>query len=324
MGEGPGIFTLSLDTELAWGTFDVDRVQRHEEAYGAAPAVIEHLCELFDTYDISATWALVSHLLVDCRDGASHDDRTQPAFSWIDDWFGAMPCATGLDDALWYAPWLLDRLQACKTDQEIALHGATHMPLGDDGCSRHHAREEIESAVETLRTFGVEPESFVFPRNKIGHVDVLREHGIQSYRGRDRRWYERPRVPNVVRPPLRFGDEISRITPPVVEAKMIDGVVEIPGSQIFRPSHGGWQYTHSGSSIARARKGLRRAAETGRIFHLWFHPFNLGHEPSKDLQRLDAILDSVREFVEAGRIESRPMREVAALARRGRWVESEP
>lgn len=305
MSNDRGVFTISLDTELAWGMFDQGNVDRYEEAYRNTPEVIDRLCELFDEYEIPATWAIVSHLLEDC-DG-DHSDRTPPDFEWFDDWFGELPCASEMDKNLWYAPWLLDRIQDCETEQEIGLHGSTHMQLGADGCSRQHAEEEIGVAVETLRSHGVEPKSFVFPRNDIGHVDVLREHSIEVYRRKDARWYESVSMPSAVKPPLRFADEAIRGTPPVVEPRERNGMVEISGSQVFRPSHGGWQYTPGESSVARAKKGLERAAQTGGVFHLWFHPFNLGHEPERDLERVERVLTEVRDFVSDGELECRPM-----------------
>lgn len=319
MSEDSGVFTLSLDTELAWGTFDVGRVRKFEEAYRATPAVIERLCDLFDEYRIPATWAVVSHLLVDCDGGRGHAGRTPPDFDWIDDWFGGLPCSSGLDRELWYAPWLLERLQSCETNQEIGLHGATHMQLGATGCSKLNAEEELETAVETLREFGVEPESFVFPRNDVGHVDALCDHGVRTYRGTDARWYEQPSIPRGAKRLLRFVDEAARRPPPVVEPEVSGDVVEIPGSQAFRPTQGAWKYAPPGSSVARAKRGLQQAARTGGVFHLWFHPFNLGHEPSTDLSRLERVLETARKLSESGDIECRPMQEVASLARQGRW-----
>lgn len=305
MSGDTGAFTISLDTEFAWGTFDKGNVERYEEAYRNTPHVINRLCELFDEYEIPATWAIVSHLLEDC-DG-NHSDRTSLAFEWVDDWFSELPCANSLDPDLWYAPWLVERLQACETEQEIGLHGSTHMQLGADACSRQHAEEEIEAAISTMRTLGVEPKSFVFPRNDVGHVDVLSENGIGAYRGVDACWYERASVPNISKPLLRFADEVVRETPPVVEPVERDGIVELPGSQVFRPSHGGWQYTPGESSVARAKKGLQRAARTGRVFHLWLHPFNLGHGPEKDLARLEEVLEAAASLSEEGSIACQPM-----------------
>ncbi|MDB2245709.1 polysaccharide deacetylase family protein [Halorubrum ezzemoulense] len=315
MSDDTGVFTISLDTELAWGMFDKGNVEQYEAAYRNTPQVIDRLCELFDEYEIPATWAIVSHLLEDC-DG-DHSDRAAPDFEWVDDWFGALPCVRGMDEGLWYAPWLIDRIQDCETEQEIGLHGSTHMQLGADGCLRQHAEEEIGAAVETLRSHGVEPKSFVFPRNDVGHLDVLREHGIEVYRGVDARWYERAPVPSAVKPPLRFADETVRGTPPVVEPMDRDGIIEIPGSQVFRPSHDGWQHTPGKSSVARAKKGLRRAARTGGVFHLWFHPFNLGHEPDRDLARLEAVLTVAAELSEAGEIVCRQLTNVVSRKRYG-------
>ena len=305
MSDDTGVFTISLDTELAWGTFDKGNIEQYEAAYRNTPQVIDRLCELFDEYEIPATWAVVSHLLEEC-DG-DHSDRTSPDFAWVDDWFDQLPCASGIDEDLWYAPWLIEKIQDCQTEQEIGLHGSTHMQLGADGCLRQHADEEIGAAVETLRSHGVEPTSFVFPRNDVGHVDVLREHGLEVYRGVDARWYERASVLSAVKPPLRFADEAIRGTPPVVEPVNRDGIVEIPGSQVFRPSHDGWQYTPGESSVVRAKKGLRRAAHTGGVFHLWFHPFNLGHKPDRDLARLEAVLTAAAELAAEGELVCRQL-----------------
>lgn len=319
MNEKPGVFVLSLDTELAWGTFDVGRLKKFERAYRKTPDVIECLCELLDEYQISATWALVSHLLVDCNNGQEHAGRILPNFEWVDDWFGEMPCASGCDPRLWYAPWLVERIASCDTEQEIGLHGATHMPLGAQGCSRQNAKEEIQTAVETVLEYGIEPKTFVFPRNEIGHTDVLAEHGIRAYRGMDARWYEQWSLPDVARPPLRFVDEAIRRTPPVVEPIIEEKIVEIPGSQVFRPTQGGWRYIPGESSVLRAKKGLYRAARTGGVFHMWFHPFNLAHASSRDLRRFEYVLNSAKDLIQQEAIESRSMSEVAALAQQGRW-----
>ncbi|MBX0296639.1 polysaccharide deacetylase family protein [Haloarcula nitratireducens] len=319
MDEDTGVFVLSLDTELAWGMFDLGRVDEFEAAYRQTPSIIEHLCNLFDEYRIPATWAIVSHLLTDCEGDSTHVGQSNPDFEWVDDWFGALPCTDGLDRDLWYAPWLLDRLRSCQTEQEIGLHGATHMPLGADGCSAQNAREELGSAIETLNALGEDPQTFIFPRNDIGHLDVLRETQMQVYREVDARWYETPRLPSALKPPLRFADEALHQTPPAVTPSVHDGLVAVPGSQIFRPTHGGWQYTPSKSTVKRAEKGIERAARTGGVFHLWFHPFNLGHEPKRDLQRLEDVLAVVDEFADRGQIERRSMQEVAELALNGRW-----
>lgn len=307
----PGVFTLSLDTELAWGSFDRGGLSRHGNAYRQTPEVVDRLCTMFDRHGVSATWAVVGHLLEDC-DG-SHEDVSAARR----DWLARAPCSGTTDRSLWYAPDLLERIRAAETDQEIGLHGYSHLPF--DRVDRQTAREELEAAVGAAETVGVEPTSFVFPRNRIAHVDLLAEFDFDAYRGRDARWYEGPPVPEIGRKPLRFVDEALSRRPPVVVPTAESGVVRIPGSQIFRPAHGAWGYTPADSQRRRAEKGLERAAETGRVFHLWLHPFNLGRDPEALLATLDAILARAAELREAGKLTVASMAEVAAMTRDGRW-----
>lgn len=306
-----GTFILSLDTELAWGAFDKENINKYEEAYRNTPLVINKLCKLLDNYNISATWAIVTHLLEQC-DG-DHSGRPSLDSDWINNWFGKMPCMNGIDKDLWYAPWLLDRLQSCDTEQEIGIHGSTHMLLGADGCSRQHAEAEIDSAVSTLGEHGIDPKSFVFPRNNIGYLDILQEYGIKVYRGVDAQWYERAYVPGPVKPPLRFINEAIYRSPPLVNPIKRDGLIEVPGSQVFRPSYGGWQYTLGDSNLTRIKKGLKCAAETAGVFHLWFHPFNLGHNPEKDLHRMKQVLDIVNNLETEGKIQCKMLKNMREI-----------
>lgn len=316
-----GTFTLSLDTELAWGRFDTEPVEERAEQFRATPGVVTDLCTLCDRYDVPATWALVAHLLVDCRDTArhGHPDQTPPAYDWVDDWFRAAPCTRGLNDAIWYWPDVVSTLQSATVSHDIGLHGYTHVILGADGCSRAAASDELDRAVDVLRAASVDPVSFVYPRNRVGHRDVLADRGFDIVRTPDAEWYEQRSLPGWLRKPLRFATEATRRTPPVVTPTMRDGLVEIPGSQLYRPLHGGWQYTPDGSQVDRALAGLDRAAETGKIFHLWFHPSNLARDPGPLLDGLERVFEHAAALQDAGELAIRPMDEVATAFRNGRW-----
>lgn len=314
----PGVFTVSLDTELAWGSFDKGGVDRYREAYRETPAIIERLCELFDEYGVSATWAVVAHLFADC-DG--HDADGQSGNPDLTDtgraeWLANAPCSTGVDRSLWYAPELLTRIGDCATPQDVGLHGYSHLVFDDH--SRAAAEAEFTDALAAARDVGLDPSSFVFPRNEIAHVDVLAEHGLDVYRGVDARWYEQtPLGPG--RKPLRFLDEAIARTPPVVRPTESDGVVCLPGSQIFRPAQGAWALTPAGTQFARACKGLDRAIATGNVYHLWFHPFNLAGDAYQHYDILENILSYVDTLRANDELEIMSMSDVARAYRDGRW-----
>lgn len=304
-----GIFTISLDTELAWGTFDTERGYRpYEEAYRRTPEVVRELCSLFEEYDIPATWAVVAHLFEDC-DG--HHDAPTVDLEWIDDWYGSLPCRSDVDHELWYSPKILELIQSCTPKQDIGLHGYTHQILGHPDCPPRAAEHELTAAVAVLEDHGISPSSFVFPRNQIGHLDALEDAGIDVYRGRDDVWFERWQLSRYLRKPFRFANEALSWTPPVVTPQINSGLVEIPGSQVFRPFHDGWEYAPSRTRLRRAKKGLDAAVETGQIFHLRFHPFDLGFDPDRLLDSLQHILRYANRLCDENRLEIRSLSEIA-------------
>jgi len=321
MSGPPGTFTLSLDTELAWGRFDTERVSDRAEQFRATRSVVTDLCSLCDRYEVPATWALVAHLLADCRGGSheGHTDQTPPEYPWVDDWFGSAPCSAGLDPALWLWPDLVEELRSTAVTHDLGLHGYTHMILGADGCSRAAASDELDRATAVARSAGFDPVSFVYPRNRVGHRDVLVDHGIEVVRTPDAEWYEQRTVPDWMRRPIRFLTEATKRTPPVVTPRLREGVVEVPGSQLYRPHHGGWQYTPSTSQVDRAIAGLERAVETGRIFHLWVHPSNLALDPGPLLGGIETIFDRAATLRDRGALTIRPMDEVATAFHDGVW-----
>ena len=57
-----GIFTASLDFELYWGIRDVTSIQDYEENLKGVPKAIEIMLELFEEYEVHATWATLGFL----------------------------------------------------------------------------------------------------------------------------------------------------------------------------------------------------------------------------------------------------------------------
>jgi peptidoglycan/xylan/chitin deacetylase (PgdA/CDA1 family) len=315
----PGVFTISLDTELAWGSFDKDDVERYRAAYRQTPAIVERLCTLFAEYNVSATWAVVAHLVADCDD---HDSTANIGCEQNDPdrtkWLESAPCSTGIDRSLWYAPEILETIQSCPTPQEVGLHGYSHLVFGD--YSRAVAEAELNDAMAVARERGLEPTSFVYPRNEIAHVDILAEHGLDIYRGVDARWYER-RPLGFGRKPLRFFDEAVARTPRAVRPVKRGRIICLPGSQVFRPERGAWAWTPEESQSARACKGLDRAATTGNVYHLWFHPFNLAGDIDHHFDVLKDILTYADTLRLNDELTIMSMADVANAYRDGQWHE---
>jgi hypothetical protein len=88
------------------------------------------------------------------------------------------------------------------------------------------------------------------------------------------------------------------------------GLVALPASPFLRPGDVGIG-SASRLRLRRVVSGMRRAARSGGVFHLWWHPENFGADLTGNLAQLDVILDAFAELREREGMRSATM---AALA----------
>ncbi len=315
-----GAFTLSLDFELIWGTVDVRGPGPFRSTCETErEVVVDRLLELLAEFGISATWCIVGHLFLSAcapQEGVKHPEIVRPSHPWVaGDWFSHDPCGSEETDPIFYGSSLIERIRSCQVAQEIGCHSFSHVIFGDEGCSRQTATSEVAACVRLARDRGIELRSFAFPRNRVGHLDVLREHGFTGYRGPEPVWYESPRLPRPVKRLGHLADVASARRPPVVvPEETADGIWNLPGSMLYFPMRGPRRYIPLSARVRRAIKGLDRAAAERRIFHLWFHPTNLVDESELMFAGLRSIFEHVDELRRDSRILVAPMGEVVSLA----------
>jgi peptidoglycan/xylan/chitin deacetylase (PgdA/CDA1 family) len=305
-----GIFTLSLDFELIWGTLDRGVDAFREACERERAEVVDRLLALLAEFEIPATWCTLGHLFLDScgpRDGRMHPEIVPAEAGW----FEQDPAGTEESDPIFYGKTLVDRILDCPTPQEIGCHSFSH-PMFDT-CSAETAASELAECVSLARERGLELQSFAFPRNRVGHLGVLREHGIGVYRGPDRSWYENPRVPRPLKRLGHIADVLVARRPPVVlPEETLPGLWNVPGSMIYFPMHGVRRHIPPSLRVSRAVKGLDAAARRRRIFHLWFHPTNLAFETDVMLAGLRRIFEHASKLRTDGRLVVLPMRDVVA------------
>jgi peptidoglycan/xylan/chitin deacetylase (PgdA/CDA1 family) len=316
-GARKGVFTLSIDFELLWGTVDLHGPERFRRACEIERAiVIDRLLSLLDTHAIPATWCVLGHLfLSECRrsGGVAHPELVRPHHRWVHgDWLQHDPCSDESRAPLFYGRSLVDKIRTCRTPQEIGSHSFSHAIFSDEGCSREAAASELSASVEAAREIGLELRSFAFPRNGVGHQDLLPQFGIRSYRGPAPRWYERRESPTALHRLARLWAVVAATPPPVVTpAQAGPGLTNVPASMIYFPMHGVRRYVSASRRVLRVRKGLHAAIRRGGVFHLWFHPTNLADEPEAMFRGLREILATVEGLVREGRLDVATMADLA-------------
>lgn len=309
-----GVFVLSLDTELAWGCFDQGVVERRAPLFDHERDCVRHLLALLDRYGVPATWAFVGHLFLercDRREGTTHPEVLRPSYPWYPhDWHACDPATDVQRDPRWYAPDILDMVLSARMKHEVGTHTFSHIIVGDPACTTDIVRSQLAACKRLHDGRGLPLRSIVFPRNRVGHLEALPEFGIAAYRGPEANWYHRghPRL----RPLFHMVDRWAAFCPPTypLSGLAANGLCNVPASMLLLSLDGIRRTIPLARRWTQAFRGLQRAVERGELFHLWFHPFNLGTGPGMFVA-LETILSRVADLRESGGLEVLTMAEVA-------------
>ena len=293
------VFIISLDLELGWGFIlhpenKALRLLRNDPESGRG--VVELLLELFERYNIPATWAAVGHLLLAQDDGKRWVSEELPQFKdgWLDWDFYSQTC----DSSLYSAPDIIEKILASPVTHEIGLHSFFHIPFSL--CSQAVARLEVELGVNVARKWGITLQSFVFPENYVGHIDALKEQGIKIYRSSIPRFHSETTALLM----RKAGGAIVKVMPPPVLPLWKEGIWEIPGSMSF------YEPLMPFTVLPRAKMGLEKAIRTNEVFHIWLHPWSLLVHKGL-LNNLVTFLAFVAQKRDAGKLQVMTMGDLA-------------
>lgn len=271
-------FILSLDTEIAWGT-DAPDLPRFAACFDGYRPLVRRLLDLLDRCEVAATWAVVGHLFLSPGDPRAH------------------PRAP----AHWYhAPDVIDSIRSARAQHEIGTHTFSHIYTREASTTRAVWLHELRLCAELHRQHGLPLRSLVFPRNQVAYLDTLPEAGIRAYRGAERSWYRG--LPARPRRAAHLLDRALGLPPPTyapAALRVNARLVNLPASQFLMAYDGLRGRIPTASRVRQARLGLAQAARRGHLYHLWFHPFNLGTSPAM-FDALESILREVAALRAAG------------------------
>lgn len=293
------LFIISLDFELMWGVRD----KRTIETYGAnvrgVRQVIPSLLELFERYDIAATFATVGFLFARSK---SHllsylpeelPDYPQKRYSPYDNDYFHVIGSSEADDIYHYGASLIELIKQ-SPKQEIATHTFSHYYCLE-GASLTSFEADLVSAKKIAADQGVVIKSIVFPRNQYSpaHLDIAARQGIIAYRGNE---------PTDIYKPRSDGEQSNWIRAARLADSYlnIDGhhsfsvnergrMVNIPASRFLRPFSPALK-GFEGLRLRRIKNSMTFSAEHGEAFHLWWHPHNFGINLKENLLFLEEIL----------------------------------
>lgn len=313
-----GSFLFSLDTELAWGYFDMDQARRRKFTPDGSRErqSIRRVLDICDEFGIVATWALVGHLLYARCEECTHC----PILAWQGR-YESFAEIYQTEHPLWYSADVAALLLAARERHEIAFHGYTHEPFDSTTMSREAASLEIQEWLRLAERHHIQPVTVIFPRNIVGHLDLFRAAGFRCYRSNEDtpaawRW-------RLVGKLLKSLDHIlAWSTPPVYRLQELpddgldglDGLIDLRSSQHFFGFNRKLETLLDRLNLQHMRirrmvKGVRRAARERKMLHIWAHPWEF--QTPEDFDKLRYLFAAVADEVSRGRMQTVGMAELA-------------
>lgn len=319
-----GFLVLSLDFELHWGVHDVMSLAQFEPIARRVREVVPRMLELFQRYEIHATWATTGFLFFASPEELknalpakkpNYADKKISAYKVLAD-----QETLGKNRECYFADALIDHIAAVE-NQEIASHTFSHYYCLEAGQSIAEFTADIAAAASAFRKKNLQLRSLVFPRNQVNpdYMPVLTDAQITAYRGNLSALSPdqgRPRRrPGKLLRATRLLDSYLNLTGHnayALEQITAGPPFNIPASRFLRP------YSMAGRFLEplktrRITDSLTVAAQRGLIYHLWWHPHNFGRHPQENLRTLETLLGHYARLHDRYGMESRNMRELAAL-----------
>jgi len=303
----PGALVISLDFELHWGFCDRRDLDEglKEELLNARRAV-ERLLELFSERGIHATWAAVGFLMLEGRDqletiAPRPDQRPRYHDASLDPYRVAVGGNESVDP--WhFAPSLVKKICAAP-GQELATHTFSHYYCLEPGQDEAAFAADTKAAAGAARLHGQQPRTVIFPRNQHNpaYGGILRDCGIEAYRGNPEHPLYRSAASRTDRLPWRRAGRLldsylnlsGHHLQPWEDLRPAELPMNVRASRFFRPWSRRLQVMET-LKIARIRRGIRAAAGSGSIFHLWWHPHNFASNMEKNMANLRLIFDEYK------------------------------
>ncbi len=305
-----GYFLFSLDTELAWGYFDHFHSQMFSIDGQRERRSIKRLLDIFDEFNIAATWAVVGHLFYEqCK-----DCEICPVLDWKGE-YRSFEEVYRTNHPLWYGADVIEMIRSRGSGHEMAFHGYTHRQF--DKLSKDEARFEIQEWMRLAKRKSIVPQTVIFPQGKIGHLDLFQEAGFVCYRGKEV-MHPALSIPLLGKALNRINLALPILTPQGYEIKVdSNGLVNLPSSQwLFRADQRIDSILASlnlnNLRLEATVKGIKKAAEEKKVIHLWAHPFEFRTE--KNFEKLRYLFSCVADEVNKGRLQSVTMANLAKQA----------
>jgi hypothetical protein len=316
-----GALVISLDFELYWGISDLRwPPSQYDQNVLGARVVIPLLLKIFQDNEIAATWAAVGMMFAHSDEEArsyyptrlpNYDNRSLSPY-------GKPPA----DRIYCYAPELIQRI-ASTPRQEVGTHTFSHYYCLESGQNPEDFEADVAAAVRIAKDHGNLPKSVALPRNQVNenYLRILARNGIHTYRGTQHGWLHRPGNRRQQRALIRRAGRLAEAwfrrsgsySYEWWEINRPDGMSNVRGSRYLRPANSGPRWLQK-QHVRNIRWDILDAARAKRVYHLWWHPEDMGGAIDDALADVQCICEELKHCRDKYGMTSVSMGGAAALA----------
>ncbi|MFR9545231.1 MAG: polysaccharide deacetylase family protein [Rikenellaceae bacterium] len=317
-----GCLVISLDLEMMWGCHDWSTVSGYGKSnVSNVRLVVDRLLDLFDTYDVHATFACVGLLFLENSQSAirtiptrtpSYSDRNKSPYknSYIEN-------IRNEDSDLYFAPDIIKKLIQ-HPNIEVASHTFSHYFCWERGQCTAEFEADVQKMNEIADRWGIEMKSIVLPKNQISneYLHKLSEYGLKSYRGNPTHYFSKSsnKFEALVNSACRFLDTylcINKKTAiPYERLKKSAPLMDIAASRFIRPYSSMLSILEK-LRLNRIKQEMKHAAINSEMYHIWWHPHNFGTNIEENLSFMQEILKFYKQCHEEYGMQSYTMDEMA-------------
>lgn len=312
-----GSLVVSLDFELFWGMQDCSTLKTYQDNVLGGRKAVPLLLELFRKHGIHVTWATVGFMFANNYDEVKRffpENKLRPTYREAA--LSTYRCfeKIGKDEReapCFYAPSLIEQV-AATAGMEIGSHTFSHYYCREKGQTLEQFEADMKAAKAIAIAKGYNLTSIVLPRNQSNpdYLEVLHKLGFTAYRDEENDWiHERIKLRPLMRG-LRLLDVYFPLTGQGgYKPKNEGGIWNLMGSRMYKPFFKPLNFLENGK-VRRIKRQMLHAAKNGLVFHLWWHPHNIGVKTEYHLKQLEEIFCYYEELKEKYGMQSFNMREL--------------
>jgi peptidoglycan/xylan/chitin deacetylase (PgdA/CDA1 family) len=314
-----GNLVISLDFELYWGVKDSRSIDSpYLEQIKRVKKVIPRLLDLFEKYQVKATFATVGMLFAD---SFTILEKTIPNLlpSYKESSFSPYSQFEKFkqySEEYFFAPNLIQQIQE-RGIHEIASHTYSHYYCLEEGQNLEQFKADLHANNRIAKEKGIILKSLIFPRNQFNHdyLQICKDLGYTSVRSTEKGWMYKAtnqKGNKLLKRGAKLLDSYLNLsgdnTYDKSELKTIP-ILEIPSSCFLRPYNKKLKFFDV-LRLYRITSSMTIAAKKKKIYHLWWHPHNMAVDMDENFTFLEKILQHYKKLNEQYNFTSLTMHEI--------------